>query len=567
MFNMFWMVNGFTKIWKKQSMNSFWTIFAWFIWVLLMKNWLLPFLAFLLILSISGGSCKSKGKRERSAKDLHLKGAINLNSSLPFDSNFLNTFYRVFPELTRYKTEVVQVYRAHKYQYIWYDRSGVVEFGHSLYNKVLDLNIEGVVSRFPYQEDLDGVFGIDKELSLSATETEIMLTNLYLFYAKKVYKGVDEDSTTAIGWLLPRKQLSYSGLLDSIMLNPALLYRDDSVLFVQYYKLRDVLKNYREIEKKGGWNTIDLDPKLKSYKMGDSAKAILQIRERLFITGDIKQNNGSNKYDDDLAEAVESYQLRNGYNPDKLIFPKHIREMNVPISERIKKIIVNMERCRWISPGFSNAKEYIVVNIPSYKLNLVRNGKNEFESPVVVGTTVTRTVIFSGMMSYVVFSPYWSLPQSIIEKEVKPGMKRNKNYLEKHNMEWNNGQVRQKPGKNNSLGLVKFIFPNVDDIYMHDTPAKSLFSKEMRAFSHGCIRVGKPRELAIEVLRDDPDWTPAKIDAAMNSGKEKTVVLKKKIPVYIGYLTAWVDSQGRINFYDDIYDMDKRLGDLLIAEK
>jgi murein L,D-transpeptidase YcbB/YkuD len=200
-------------------------------------------------------------------------------------------------------------------------------------------------------------------------------------------------------------------------------------------------------------------------------------------------------------------------------------------------------------------------------LNLVRNGKSEFESPVVVGATITKTVIFSGMLSYVIFSPYWNLPQSIINKEVKPGMKRNKNYLEKHNMEWNNGQVRQKPGKNNSLGLVKFIFPNVDDIYMHDSPAKSLFSKEKRAFSHGCIRVGKPRELAIEVLRDDPAWTPAKIDAAMNAGKECTVVLKQKIPVYIGYLTAWVDPQGNINFYDDIYDMDGKLAELLIADK
>ncbi len=525
------------------------------------------FIAILLLLAMACGSCRFQGKRSASGKDHHLRGAINQHSNLPFDSNFLNTFYRVFPELTRYKKEVVQVYRAHDYHYIWFDNSGVVEFGISLYNKAVDLNSEGISSQFPYQEDLDGVFGIDEELSLTSTETEIMLTNLYLFYAEKVINGVDEDSTMAIGWLLPRKQLSYTGLLDSIMLNPALLNRDDSALFIQYYKLRDVLKRYREIEKKGGWNTIDLDPKLTSYKPGDSAKAILQIRERLFVTGDIKQNNGSNLYDDELVAAVERYQLRNGYNSDKLIFPKHIREMNVPISERIKKIIVNMERCRWISPGFSRAQEYIVVNIPSFKLTMVRNGKNEFESPVVVGATMTKTVIFSGMLSYIVFSPYWNLPQSIINKEVKPGMKRNPHYLEKHNMEWNNGQVRQKPGKNNSLGLVKFIFPNVDDIYMHDTPAKSLFEREKRAFSHGCIRVGRPRDLAIEILKDDPAWTPVKLDAAMNAGKESTVVLKKKIPVYIGYLTAWVDMKGNINFYDDIYEMDDKLAELMIADQ
>jgi len=280
----------------------------------------------------------------------------------------------------------------------------------------------------------------------------------------------------------------------------------------------------------------------------------------------MKQNNKTNKYDSELEEAVMEYQQHNGNIPEKLISRKHIREMNIPVSERIKKIIVNMERCRWISPEFAKVKEYIVVNIPSFRLNLIRDGKNDLESPVVVGKNTTKTVIFSGMLSYIVFSPYWNLPQSIINKEVKPGMKKNKNYLEIHNMEWNNGQVRQKPGKNNSLGLIKFIFPNSNDIYMHDTPAKSLFGRESRAFSHGCIRVGKPRELAIEILRDDPNWTPGKIDAAMHAGIESSYSLKNKIPVYIAYLTTWVDHQGKINFYEDIYERDDRLAELLISE-
>jgi len=142
---------------------------------------------------------------------------------------------------------------------------------------------------------------------------------------------------------------------------------------------------------------------------------------------------------------------------------------------------------------------------------------------------MNKTVIFSGKMSYIVFSPYWYLPTSIINKEVKPGMAKNKNYLAQHNMEWNNGNVRQKPGKRNSLGLVKFIFPNSNSIYLHDTPSKSLFENETRAYSHGCVRVGKPRDLAINILKEDKNWTPAKIDAAMNAGKENPYVLKKKI--------------------------------------
>lgn len=513
------------------------------------------------------GSCQSRKKGTGKQLDNQLQIGINQQSNLPFDSNLLTTFFRSYPELNRYEKEVATVYREHHFRHIWYDTTGIIEFGYTLYNKVKDLETEGVSSGFPYQLILDGVFEKDREYKLTPTETELMLTNLYLFYAEKVYKGMDEDTTKAIGWLLPRKKLSYTGLLDSIMSDTSLLVRDEKVLFGQYYKLRDVLQRYREIEKKGGWNPIESDPKLKAYKPGDTAQAILQIRERLFITGDIEQNNKSNQYDPELAGAIIKYQQRNGLNTDERITPKLIAEMNVPISERITKIIVNMERCRWISPDFGKDGSYIVVNIPSFRLNMVKNGQPVFQSPVIVGAVMTKTVIFSGMLSYVVFSPYWNLPQSIIRKEVKPGMAKNKNYLEKHNMEWNNGQVRQKPGKNNSLGLVKFIFPNSDDIYMHDTPAKSLFSRESRAFSHGCIRVGKPRDLAIEILKEDPAWTPARIDAAMHAGKESTYTLKTKIPVYIGYLTAWVDEKGEINFYNDIYKMDERLEQLLLADK
>jgi murein L,D-transpeptidase YcbB/YkuD len=532
-----------------------------------MRKLYLPFITFVIFFSLANGSCTSdKKKHTNKHRGDMLHGVLNHRSNLPFDSNLLISFYRSYPALNKYHKDVVIVYRQHKYAHIWYDERGVVEFGNTLYSKVKELPVEGVSSKFPYQEKIEGVFENDKENTLSPTETELMLTNLYLFYADKVYKGLNDTTTKALGWLLPPKQVSYGALLDSIISDPQLLNRDESVLFSQYYKLRAVLQRYREIEKKGGWNSIDLNPKLKAYKPGDTAKAILQIRERLFITGVLKQNNKSNHYDQELVEAVKMYQLRNGFNPDKLISPKHIKEMNIPVGVRIKQIIVNMERCRWISPEFAKAKEYIVVNIPSYKLNLVRDGKNEFESPVIVGRNVTKTVIFSGKLSYIVFCPYWNLPVSIINKEVKPGMAKHKNYLEIHNMEWNNGQVRQKPGKNNSLGLVKFIFPNADDIYMHDTPAKSLFAHERRAFSHGCIRVEKPRALAIEILKGDPSCTPEKIDAAMHAGIESTYPLKSKIPVYIGYFTAWVDQQGEINFYDDIYGLDERLAKLLIDE-
>lgn len=533
-----------------------------------MRKLYLLLISVVLLFALAGGSCKSyRNKHHSKHPGSFLWGAVNHKSHMPFDSNQVVKFYRSYPALIKYKEDLRDVYRLHKFTQIWYDEHGVVEFGQTLYNKVRELNDEGISSKFPYRQKIDEVFGNGKVSILTQTETDLMLTNLYLFYAENVFKGIDDTASMALGWLLPRKQVSYEALLDSIMVDPKLLNHNGSALFNQYYKLRDVLKRYRDIEKKGGWIPIDLDPKLKAYKPGDSAKAILQIRERLFITGELKQNNKSNKYDPELLEAVKKYQKNNGFNAGKSINSKHIQEMNIPVAERIKKIIVNMERCRWISPEISNAKTYIVVNIPAYTLDLVRDGKNELESPVIVGTNEKKTIIFSGMLSYIVFSPYWVIPPSVMEEEVKPGLAKNKNYLIQHNMEWYKGQLRQKPGKNNSLGLVKFIFPNADDIYMHDTPAKSLFAHEIRSFSHGCIRVGKPRDLAIDILKDDPVWTPKKIDAAMHAGKESTYILKKKIPVYIGYLTAWVDEQGEINFYKDVYELDGRLAELLLDGK
>lgn len=524
-------------------------------------------ISLLFLFSILTISCYNKKSRPTSKiKNTDLQAVINQESHLPFDSAALIRFYLTYPDLKKYEADAFSIYREHHFNQIWFDSKGVVEFGYSLYSKANNLETEGISSKFPYQDKLKGVFENDIKNELNRLETELMLTSLFLFYAEKVYKGIDETTSTALGWLLPRKQLSYKYLIDSIFSDTILMNQDKKVLIGQYYKLRTVLMQYREIEKKGGWNTIDADPKTKAFKPGDTARAIRQIRERLYATGDLKHNDSSNLYDTELLRAVKSYQRRNGKTPDRLISLKLIREMNVPIGERIQQIMVNMERCRWISPETADANEVIVINIPSYKLNYFRNGKSVLESAVVVGKNMTKTVIFGGKMSYIVFSPYWNVPQSIINLEVKPGIAKNPNYLLEHNMEWNNGQVRQKPGRKNSLGLVKFIFPNSNDIYLHDTPSKSLFEREIRAFSHGCVRVGKARELALTILQDDPSWTPEKIDEAMHAGVESSYTLKKKIPVYIGYFTAWVNEEGEIQFYEDIYERDESLAQLLFGK-
>ncbi|MBN8787922.1 MAG: L,D-transpeptidase family protein, partial [Terrimonas sp.] len=217
---------------------------------------------------------------------------------------------------------------------------------------------------------------------------------------------------------------------------------------------------------------------------------------------------------------------------------------------------------RWVPEEIKT--DYLLVNIPEFKLHIFEEGRLKFNMNVVVGSGQHNTVIFSGDLKYVVFSPYWNVPPSIVRNEILPGIKKNKNYLANHNMEitGNTGglpNVRQKPGANNSLGRVKFLFPNNYNIYMHDTPAKSLFGESKRAFSHGCIRLGEPKKLAEFLLRDDSTWTSEKITAAMKSGKERYVTLKKTVPVFIGYFTAWVDSKGELNFRDDVYGHDAKL--------
>jgi murein L,D-transpeptidase YcbB/YkuD len=462
-----------------------------------------------------------------------------------------------------YQKQAVDLYRKNQFTYLWYDKKGRKETAEVIYNKMNNLVEEGVQAKVPYKEILDGIF--PKTNTKPNVEVELFLTNYYFYYTNKVLQGIDSAKVEELGWYLPRKKLSYGQYLDSLLIDPKLI-DNNAKLIGQYYKLKDVLQRYRTIEKNGGWETIVAPADFKKLKPGDSSDLVVQIRKRLFLTNDIAVDSKSAVYDESLQEAILKYKKRNGFSEDKTILPKHISEMNVPISDRIKTIMVNMERCRWISTDLTKAKAFIVVNIPSYRLTYFKDGKAALVSNVVVGTALNETVIFSGMMSYVVFSPYWNVPKSIRDKEILPAIKKNKDYLAKHNMEWNGSNIRQKPGPNNSLGLVKFLFPNSNNIYLHDTPAKNLFSQEKRAFSHGCIRVQKPKELAQLILQDDPNWNPEKIDAAMKSGKEKWYTLKNKIPVYIGYFTAWVDDDGLVNFHKDIYGRDNALANLLLEE-
>jgi murein L,D-transpeptidase YcbB/YkuD len=250
---------------------------------------------------------------------------------------------------------------------------------------------------------------------------------------------------------------------------------------------------------------------------------------------------------------------------DGVIGQAVLREMNKPLSFRIRQILVNMERTRWM--GSDPKGDHLVVNIPQFQLMVYENDTVSWSCRVVVGKEANKTAIFQGALKYIVFSPYWNVPPGIMTKEILPELRKNPNYLDRLNMEWHGDGIRQRPGPSNALGKVKFLFPNSFNMYLHDTPAKFMFNQEKRAFSHGCIRVAEPRKLAIHLLKGDPSWSVSRIDSAMNAGTEKYVVLKKTVPVSIVYFTAWADEKGRIHFRDDIYNRDERLMEMIFLKK
>jgi murein L,D-transpeptidase YcbB/YkuD len=276
-----------------------------------------------------------------------------------------------------------------------------------------------------------------------------------------------------------------------------------------------------------------------------------------------------------LQAAVKVFQRRHGLLDDAVIGKEVVAEMNVPVTQRLAQIKMNMERWRWLPRDLG--ERYILVNIPEMRLDVYEGDKVPLTMKVVVGKPDSQTPIFNDQMTYVVFSPYWNVPETIAQNETLPAVIKDPEFLTRNNMDVVDKagnavdpsaidlgdasayRFRQRPGTNNSLGLVKFMFPNQFDVYLHDTPADSLFSRAARSLSHGCVRVEQPEALAKYVLGDQPEWTPEHIAEAMHAGEEKTVKLKKALPVYLGYWTARTNPDGLVQCRRDVYEVDSRL--------
>jgi murein L,D-transpeptidase YcbB/YkuD len=498
--------------------------------------------------------------------DPSIPGNFSPQTKLHFDSAQIDIFLKKYPDFVPFKKEIVKFYRGRSYAYAWFEDAGLIEPSMDLYYRIINILDEGIPMGVPYLKEYKTMIEGDEFIDPQSTfnpEMELMITAQYFHYAKEAWSGLSENQSRSAEWYIPRKKLAYDKLLDSMLVTKNEGREIKEPVYHQYTLLKKYLKRFREIEKNGTWMTIKSDRK--KYVKGDTSHTIADIRKKLFLAGDLKNDDGSDIFDENLESGVKSYQRRYGLTEDGVVGPALIREMNAPLSKRIQQIVVNMERARWI--GADPIGEHLVVNIPQYQLLVYDGDSLSWSCKVVVGKEANKTAIFQGTLKYIVFSPYWNVPASILNKEILPAIRRNPNYLAAHHMEWSGKGVRQKPGESNALGRVKFLFPNSFSMYLHDTPSKSLFSQDRRAFSHGCIRVAEPRKLAIHLLRGDSSWTPEKIDAAMYNEKEVYVTLKKTMPVSIVYFTSWVDGQGRINFRDDVYKRDARVMDMIFTKK
>lgn len=414
--------------------------------------------------------------------------------------------------------------------------------------------------------------GPDRE-DHSREDLELTMTAAFFHFADRKYGGMVGRDLHELDWYIPRSKKNYDRLIDSIIAGRMDL-RAIEPLHPQYGKLKEWIRRYAELDSTVNWVQLSLG-ELRKIEPGGQAEIIPWIRERLALLGDLRGAGGPiapepTLYDSTLVAAVKHFQARHCLAVDGVIGGSVVRALNITPAQRIRTILVNMERLRWVPEQPS--PDMILVNIPEFRMHVVENGKEAWSMKVVVGKAATRTVIFSDTLSTIVFSPYWSVPQSIVRQEILPALKRNPNYLSRKGMERVGGTsanpvIRQKPGPGNALGRVKFLFPNSYSIYFHDTPAKEVFARESRAFSHGCIRLDEPERLAAYLLRSDTSWNTGSIRAAMAAGIETWVPLKEKRPVTIGYFTAWVGDDDLLYFCDDVYGYDEKLAGELFFDR
>jgi murein L,D-transpeptidase YcbB/YkuD len=412
---------------------------------------------------------------------------------------------------------------------------------------------------------------------------DILLTEAFLNYSSHLLDGRINPEKVGASWYPNRYEVDPVLLLQNTLETNTIEQTLSNLIpkDQRYVRMKQALAHYRDIAARGGWNSIPDGLKLKK---GDRGTRIDTLRARLITEGylDPYLSTNEDKFDDALEQAVIKYQASHGLKADGVVGRDTLASINIPVDERVRKIELNMERLRWLPKELCN--RHVFINIPNFELDFVENDRTIITMRAVVGKYSDPSPILSSEITYLVLNPSWHVPPSIARSEIIPSLRNDPSYLAKNNIkvykivdgnrveinpdtvDWTqvsgknpNYKFRQRPGARNVLGRIKFIFPNPFDVYLHDTSSPELFGRSTRTFSHGCLRVQKPIELAEYLLQGDIEWTPEILASAINKRVERTVWLTEPVPIHIAYLTAWVDDYGSIQFRNDIYGLDQVL--------
>ncbi len=417
-------------------------------------------------------------------------------------------------------------------------------------------------------------------------ETDVLLTRSFLKHAAHLHSGLIDPARLPSDWHLNPRRADLVKVLEQALAthDVAAALEGLEPAHPGYAALREMLERYREIARAGGWRGV---PPGRALRRGSAGERVRLLRERLAAEGDLDRSlAGRGIFDAALVAAVRRFQARHGLDTTGVVGEHELRELGVPVKARIRQIALNLERWRWLPATLG--ERHLLVNIPGFTLEAREQDRAVLAMRVVVGKELSRTPMFSDSITYLVFNPIWELPAEIAKNEVLPSIQNDPEYLAKNHLRLYRGHgraarevdpakvdwkqvtpeefgfaVKQDPGPENSIGHVKFMCPNQFAVYLHDTPAGHLFGATRRDYSHGCVRVERPLELALYLLRGKADWDSARIAAAFDTLRNKVVQLPEPVPVHILYWTTWVDDRGTAQFRRDVYAVDSLLTDAL----
>lgn len=403
-----------------------------------------------------------------------------------------------------------------------------------------------------FNGDVFGAGGAEERQALRPRTRDAFFTRVALTYAAAMSRGVgsaavSEDNTDSKLQARLNKELR-GALRDGTVK----AWLDDLAPKAREYRhLKYALATYRELATTGGWETL---PSGRTLSIGDTARRVILLKERLRLEGDLPEPVEGEEFDQATADALIRFQSRLGLKADGILGPATLGELNVSPQDRVRTIEANLDR--WRSFGRSMAASRVEVNTAAASLSLYDKGKVVLRMNAVVGKPKHDTPMLQSAIRTVIINPQWVVPQSIVKNEIAPKLEEDPDYLTRNNMFWQAGNLVQESGPQNALGRIKFEFPNPYRVYLHDTPARSLFGAADRAQSHGCVRLEQPLDLAEALLEGNETWPREKIEDVIRGGTTKHVALKRAVPVVLSYWTAFVDEDGTINFRADLYDRD-----------